>query len=241
MVKTEGLVLRVVPYKDKQYMLYLWTRKNGPQSFSVYTSRSSQGMLSAGQLRPMQRLEIVSTGSASAQVHRVREMTVHPESIRDFQGEQIVAFSLLAEWLASVLVGGQNEEGYFDEFCTMLPLAMKTGHCLMGLAALLAGLSRHLGFAPGTENYKSGQVLHGLSGRWMDPSNGNQREDSWCMNPASSRLYRRLLEHAGEPDPSWTLEDQALVHRYLEDLCRYFQVHIQGFRIPRYLSLVLNP
>nr|MBM3932492.1 hypothetical protein [Sphingomonadales bacterium] len=163
MVKAEGLVLRVVPYKDRQYMLYLWTREGGPRSYSVYASRSSQGMLSAGQLRPMQRLEIVSTGAVSAHVHRVREMSIHPASIRDLQGEQIAAFSLLAEWLASVLAEGQNEEAYFDEFCDLLPIAMSPGLCLIGLAALLAGLSRHLGFAPGTETYTSGQVLHGQS------------------------------------------------------------------------------
>lgn len=241
MVKAEGLVLRVVPYKDRQYMLYLWTREGGPQSYSVYASRSSQGMLSAGQLRPMQRLEIVSTGAVSAQVHRVREMSIHPASIRDLQGEQIAAFSLLAEWLASVLAEGQNEEAYFDEFCDLLPIAMSPGLCLIGLAALLAGLSRHLGFAPSTENYKSGQVLHGQSGRWIDHAPENAREDSWCMHPSSSLLYCRLLDRMGERNPSWTLEDQVHVHRYLEDLCRYFQVHIQGFRIPRYLSLVLNP
>ncbi|MFM7177900.1 MAG: hypothetical protein ACKOX5_00145 [Bacteroidota bacterium] len=240
MVKAEGLVLRVVPYKDRQYMLYLWTREGGPQSYSVYASRSSQGMLSAGQLRPMQRLEIVSTGAVSAQVHRVREMSIHPASIRDLQGEQIAAFSLLAEWLASVLAEGQNEEAYFDEFCDLLRIAMSPGLCLIGLAALLAGLSRHLGFAPSIENYKSGQVLHGQSGRWIDHAPENAREDSWCMHPSSSRLYCKLLNGDGIDLSAMPLEDRAHVDRYLEDLCRYFQVHIHGFRIPRFLPLVLS-
>ncbi len=219
-------------------MLYLWTRESGPQSYSVYASRSNPGMLTAGQLRPMQRLEIVSTGAVSALVHRVREMSIHPESIRDLQGEQIAAFSLLAEWLAAVLAEGQNEEAYYDDFCVMLPLALTYGQCLMGLATLLAGLSRHLGFAPGTENYKPGQVLHGQSGRWIDASLEITREDSWCMNPESSRLYCRFLDCYREQDAAQISEDQALVHRYLEDLCRYFQVHIHGFRVPRYLPLI---
>jgi hypothetical protein len=187
----------------------------------------------------MQRLEIISTGSASAQVHRVREMSVHPASIRDLQGEQIAAFSLLAEWLAAVLAESQNEKAYFDEFCAMLPLLKTPGYCLMGLAALLTGLSRHLGFAPGTENYKPGQVLHGQSGLWLNSCSDSQLEDSWCMNPASSSLYCKFLDCGGELGSSWLVEDQALVQCYLEDLCRYFQVHIHGFRIPRYLPLVL--
>jgi hypothetical protein len=118
---------------------------------------------------------------------------------------------------------------------------MSPGLCLIGLAALLAGLSRHLGFAPSTENYKSGQVLHGQSGRWIDHAPDNAREDSWCMHPSSSLLYCKLLNGDGTDLSAMPLEDRAHVHRYLEDLCRYFQVHIQGFRIPRYLSLVLNP
>lgn len=231
--------MRVVPYKDRQYMLYLWTRENGPRSYSVYASRSNKGMFSAGQLRPLQRLEIVSTLSGSSQIQRVREMSIHPESIRNLQGEQIAVFSLLAEWLASVLAEGQNEEAYFDEFCHLLPAAMTPGLCLMGLAALLAGLSRHLGFAPGTETYVTGQVLHAQSGRWIDHSPENSREDSWCMNPQSSRLYCKLLDQNGDDVPAMSSENPVLVHRYLEDLCRYFQVHIQGFRVPRFLSLVL--
>jgi hypothetical protein len=188
----------------------------------------------------MQRLEIVSTGAVNAQVHRVREMSIHPASIRDLQGEQIASISLLAEWLASVLAEGQNEEAYYDEICNLLPNAMAPGFCLIGTAAVLAGLSRHLGFAPGTESYKDGQVLHGQSGCWIDYSNQKPRDDSWCMNPSSSLLYCKLLKQERGDLSGISLEDRAHVHRYLEDLCRYFQVHIHGFRIPRFLSLVLT-
>ena len=84
-------------------MLYLWTRDSGPQSFSVFASRSTPGMLRSGQLMPLQELELITTGASSSSVQRVREMYPSPPVLGDLNGMQRMAYGLMAEWLASVL------------------------------------------------------------------------------------------------------------------------------------------
>ncbi len=231
MHKHRGLVLRQVPYQDHRYMLYLWTRDSGPQSFSVFASRRTPGMLRSGQLMPLQELELITTGAASSSVQRVREMYLAPPFLGDLKGMQRVAYSLMAEWLASVLAEGQNEAAYYDEFSTQLLESFDRTDTLAVVAECLAGLSRHLGFAPDPQSYRAGYLLDGSSGAWMNPGESPSGH-AWRMGPASSALYVQALHR---------LDGAGSNHaEFLNDLATYFQVHLTGFRRPRYLSLLLS-
>lgn len=231
MHKYRGLVLRQVPYREHRYMLYLWTRDAGPLSFAVYASRSTQGILRAGQLRPLQELELVTAGASSSSVQRVREMYPVPTVIGDLRGLQLVAYALMAEWLASVLAEGLNESAYYDEFSARLVDGYQRSDTLAVVAECLAGLSRHLGFAPDPQQYRSGFLLNGQSGSWMRPDAGNL-ETPWHMSAGSSALYAEALE--GQ------LRSERYGVEFLNELATYFQVHLTGFRRPRYLALLLT-
>ncbi len=212
-------------------MLYLWTRDSGPQSFSVFASRRTPGMLRSGQLMPLQELELITTGAASSSVQRVREMYLAPPFLGDLKGMQRVAYSLMAEWLASVLAEGQNEAAYYDEFSTQLLESFDRTDTLAVVAECLAGLSRHLGFAPDPQSYRAGCLLDGSSGAWMNPGE-SPAGHAWRMGPASSALYVQALHR---------LDGAGCNHaEFLNDLATYFQVHLTGFRRPRYLSLLLS-
>lgn len=212
-------------------MLYLWTRDSGPQSFSVFASRRTPGMLRSGQLMPLQELELITTGAASSSVQRVREMYLAPPFLGDLKGMQRVAYSLMAEWLASVLAEGQNEAAYYDEFSTQLLESLDRTDTLAVVAECLAGLSRHLGFAPDPQSYRAGCLLDGSSGAWMNPGE-SPAGHAWRMGPSSSALYVQALHR---------LDGAGSNHaEFLNDLATYFQVHLTGFRRPRYLSLLLS-
>ena len=212
-------------------MLYLWTRDSGPQSFSVFASRRTPGMLRSGQLMPLQELELITTGAASSSVQRVREMYLAPPFLGELKGMQRVAYSLMAEWLASVLAEGQNEAAYYDEFSTQLLESFDRTDTLAVVAECLAGLSRHLGFAPDPQSYRAGCLLDGSSGAWMNPGE-SPAGYAWRMGPASSALYVQALHR---------LDGAGSNHaEFLNDLATYFQVHLTGFRRPRYLSLLLS-
>ena len=212
-------------------MLYLWTRDSGPQSFSVFASRRTPGMLRSGQLMPLQELELITTGAASSSVQRVREMYLAPPFLGDLKGMQRVAYSLMAEWLASVLAEGQNEAAYYDEFSTQLLESFDRTDTLAVVAECLAGLSRHLGFAPDPQSYRAGCLLDGSSGAWMNPGE-SPAGHAWRMGPASSALYVQALHRLDGAGNNYA--------EFLNDLATYFQVHLTGFRRPRYLSLLLS-
>jgi DNA repair protein RecO (recombination protein O) len=212
-------------------MLYLWTRDSGPQSFSVFASRRTPGMLRSGQLMPLQELELITTGAASSSVQRVREMYLAPPFLGDLKGMQRVAYSLMAEWLASVLAEGQNEAAYYDEFSTQLLESLDRTDTLAVVAECLAGLSRHLGFAPDPQSYRAGCLLDGSSGAWMIPQEAPSA-NAWRMGPASSALYVQALHRLDGAGSNYA--------EFLNDLATYFQVHLTGFRRPRYLSLLLS-
>lgn len=231
MHKHRGLVLRQVPYRDHRYMLYLWTRDSGPLSFAVYASRSSSGLLRAGQLRPLQELELVTVGASSATVQRVREMYPAPPVLGDLKGLQLVGYALMAEWLGSVLAEGQNEAAYYDEFSAQLVDGHQRADTLAVVAECLAGLSRHLGFAPDPQEYRSGFLLDGSSGSWMSPDSESM-ETPWRMGAVSSALYAEAL--------GGRIRSEQDAAGFLNELATYFQAHLTGFRRPRYLSLLLN-
>ena len=212
-------------------MLSLWTRDSGPQSFSVFASRRTPGMLRSGQLMPLQELELITTGAASSSVQRVREMYLAPPFLGDLKGMQRVAYSLMAEWLASVLAEGQNEAAYYDEFSTQLLESLDRTDTLAVVAECLAGLSRHLGFAPDPQSYRAGCLLDGSSGAWMIPQEAPSA-NAWRMGPASSALYVQALHRLDGAGSNYA--------EFLNDLATYFQVHLTGFRRPRYLSLLLS-
>ena len=231
MHKHRGLVLRQVPYQDHRYMLYLWTRDSGPQSFSVFASRSTPGMLRSGQLMPLQELELITTGASSSSIQRVREMYPSPPVLGDLNGMQRMAYGLMAEWLASVLAEGQNEAAYYDEFSAQLQESFDRTDTLAVVAECLAGLSRHLGFAPDPQSYRVGCLLDGSSGAWMNPDEASLA-NAWRMGSASSAVYVQALNGfvgAGSNHAE-----------FLNELATYFQVHLTGFRRPRYLSLLLS-
>lgn len=188
-------------------------------------------MLRSGQLMPLQELELITTGAASSSVQRVREMYLAPPFLGDLKGMQRVAYSLMAEWLASVLAEGQNEAAYYDEFSTQLLESFDRTDTLAVVAECLAGLSRHLGFAPDPQSYRAGCLLDGSSGAWMSPQEAPSA-NAWRMGPASSALYVQALHR---------LDGAGSNHaEFLNDLATYFQVHLTGFRRPRYLSLLLS-
>ena len=188
-------------------------------------------MLRSGQLMPLQELELITTGAASSSVQRVREMYLAPPFLGDLKGMQRVAYSLMAEWLASVLAEGQNEAAYYDEFSTQLLESFDRTDTLTVVAECLAGLSRHLGFAPDPQSYRAGCLLDGSSGAWMNPGE-SPAGHAWRMGPASSALYVQALHR---------LDGAGSNHaEFLNDLATYFQVHLTGFRRPRYLSLLLS-
>ena len=231
MHKHRGLVLRHVPYRDHRYMLYLWTRESGPLSFAVYASRNTPGMLRSGQLRPLQELELVTAGASSSQVQRVREMYPVPSVMGDLKGLQLVAYALMAEWLASVLAEGQNEATYYDEFSAQLAEGYRRSDTLAVVAECLAGLSRHLGFAPDPLLYQSGFLLDGQSGSWVSTVSDSP-ETPWRMGAVSSALYAEAL--------GGRLRSEQDVAEFLHELATYFQAHLTGFRRPRYLALLLT-
>ena len=212
-------------------MHYLWTRDSGPQPFSIFASRRTQGMLPSGQLMPLQELELITTGASSSSVQRVREMYLAPPFLGDLKGMQRVAYSLMAEWLASVLAEGQNESAYYDEFSTQLQESFDRTDTLAVVAECLAGLSRHLGFAPDPHSYRAGCLLDGNSGAWLNPGESPSGH-AWRMGPASSALYVQALQRLDGGGSNHT--------EFLNDLATYFQVHLTGFRRPRYLSLLLS-
>lgn len=231
MHKHRGLVLRHVPYQDHRYMLSLWTRDSGPLSFSVFASHRTPGILRSGQLLPLQELELVTTGASSLSVQRVREMIPATPFLGDLKGMQRLAYGLMAEWLASVLAEGQNESAYYDEFSAQLQESYKRTDTLAVVAECLAGLSRHLGFAPDPQNYRPGCLLDGNSGAWMDPGEAVSA-NTWRMGPDSCAVYVQSLHRLVGTETGCA--------DFLNDLATYFQVHLTGFRRPRYLPLLLS-
>jgi DNA repair protein RecO (recombination protein O) len=150
LIKTQGIVISYIRYKETSIIVKIFTREMGLKSYIVNGVRSSNARTKMGFYQPLTFLDMVVYEKESANLNRVSEVRLGKAYQRipfDFQRSGIALF--VAEVLAKSIYESYQNEDLFD----FLDLAIGQ---LDGDQAVLSHypvvflweMAKYLGFAP---------------------------------------------------------------------------------------------
>ncbi|WP_363331101.1 DNA repair protein RecO [Cecembia sp.] len=150
LIKTQGIVISYIRYKETSIIVRIFTRELGLKSYIVNGVRSSNAKVKMGFYQPLTFLDLVVYDKENANLQRISEVRLGKAYQRipfDFQRSGIALF--VAEVLAKSIYDGYHNEDLFD----YLDLAIGQLDGDMALlshypVAFLWETSRYLGFAP---------------------------------------------------------------------------------------------
>lgn len=113
--RAEGFILKRTPYGENSAVLRIFTRESGLVSFMVHGLRKPKGGGAAALTQVMNRVEIRYYEAASGNLHKVKELQLHPavqDAGTDLLRTQCLLFS--TEILHLLLREEAPEPGLFD-------------------------------------------------------------------------------------------------------------------------------
>lgn len=150
LVKSQGIVLSFLKYKDTSIIVKIFTREFGLKSFIVNGIRSSKSKNTMAFFQPMTLLDLVIYHKDSASLHRISEVKLLKAFERipfEFRRSSITLF--LAEILSKSIYEGYQNSNMFDFIEETLLLLDSTHVNLVHFPiAFLLENSKYLGFAP---------------------------------------------------------------------------------------------
>ena len=154
----DALMLGKIAYGDKAYILKLWTRPFGIQSYMVHSIRGARTGLRPALLLPMTSLEAMVSHRDKGQLEKIAEVRAAPVWNRiqsDPVGQTLCLFA--AEVLLKTLKTGDSTQDFYDDVLDMLTRwDQAEASWAMAAVELLALVAHHLGFALDPENYVQG-------------------------------------------------------------------------------------
>lgn len=152
LVKTQGLVLSYIRFKDTSIIVKIFTRELGLKSYIVNGVRSSTAKSKMAMYQPMTLLDLVVYFKESSAINRINEVKLLHAYQRvpfDFKRSGIAMF--MAEVLSKSIYEDYQNESLFDFLHESLLLLDSTQVQLAHFPiAFLLESSKYLGFAPET-------------------------------------------------------------------------------------------
>lgn len=152
LVKTQGLVLSYIRFKDTSIIVKIFTRELGLKSYIVNGVRSSTAKSKMAMYQPMTLLDLVVYFKESSAINRINEVKLLHAYQRvpfDFKRSGIAMF--MAEVLSKSIYEDYQNESLFDFLHESLLLLDSNQVQLQHFPiAFLMESSKYLGFAPET-------------------------------------------------------------------------------------------
>lgn len=232
-VETKAIVVSSLKYGDTSLITRLYTEELGLQSFMLKgVLKSKKGKLKPAYFQPLNLLKIQCSVQPNRSLHSIREVQIsHPYNSLPFDivKQSIVLF--LSEILNSSIQEQESNKGLYN-FLENSFLWLDTHSSITNFHLLfLLNLTRYLGFYPDVN---------------LDDAIGfDLVQGEFVSKPSSLELvkgddffvFKRLLGINFDRIESTSFnknERQAI----LKILIRYYELHLDGFRTPKSLSVL---
>ena len=235
LIKTDGIVLDHVLYRDTSAIVHIYTRELGRQNYIVNRVRGSRKNKKTILLQPLNRLSMEVYHSNKKDLHRIKEFTLKSPLVRIpyFQDTRAQAF-FLTELFSHILTLQEKSEELYNFLAGSVDLLDSEVEGRENLHLyVMYGLTRYLGFQPA-----SNQVG---SDAWFDIKNGTfvpyEPVHPLFLNPEKAALFSRLFE----ADVFSLKKIAENIHErriLLNTLLDYFSVHAHGFSPLRSLDIL---
>ncbi len=223
LVKTKGIVLHHVKYKESSLIVTIYTEKFGRQSFIVNSVRKKRSALKLNLFRPLSLLSLEAYIKTRSNLQRIKEAKYHllPQTIPYDTVKQSITF-FLSEVLYQLLKEEAPDPGLFyflEHAVDMLDSDIK-GKANFHLLFLLK-LTKLLGIEPGTNHSGSSTYFNLKKGRF-ESFLIHQPEQ---LNEELSRLWHHLLISEFDTMNSIQMNQQQR-NELATQIIRYYQYHL---------------
>lgn len=233
-VSTYALVLSSVKYGEADLIVRCFTKDHGLRSYMLRgVLKSRKGKLRASLFQPMTLLQLEANHKDKGTLERIREariwiplQTVHTDVYK----------SSIAMFLSELLTQAIKEEepqtelfDYLSGSLVWLDSHQRIGHFLLLFMLKLTG---YLGFYPDVSNMNAA-AFELMEGCFVDDTKGDYvRTGPWMSE--FKQLFGMNFDTISQAN--WPKSRRK---ELLDLLLLYYQLHLQGFKKPRSLS-VLN-
>lgn len=150
LVKTRGIVINYIRFKETSIIVKIFTEIHGLQSFIINGVRKSGSKNSMGLYQPLTLLDLVIFYKDNGSLLRISEVHCsHPYFSIPFDFKKITILSFLSEILQKTLSEGMVDDGKFNFiYRYLVQLDEEKENITNFHLYFLAELSRYMGFQP---------------------------------------------------------------------------------------------
>ena len=223
--KTDAIILHLTRFKDNSDILHLYTRDYGRVNFIIYGIGGKKSTLSKAVLAPLNMIEIEAHFDKNDNIQRINKQSVNliyaPHNTTILQDTQRL---FIAETLFKILIHPLADGNLYDlleQQVRTLENADADWHLRLMVKLMLSlGIIPLLDLPPTRLNMLTGEMSR------FTPDNIDHfdTEETFCLQQIAnddklslSRTQRQTL---------------------LRKLCRYYEIHIDGFTTPRSLDIL---
>ena len=226
-IKTRGIILRIVKYSETSIIADIYTEAKGLRSYIVSGVRTQKAKISAGLMQVMSLVDLVCYEKEEAnKLNRIKEIKaayVYNSLPFDVQKSSIGLF--MTEVARRTIRETEENKTLFNflfdvfQFLDEIPEGYANLHL-----AFLCELSNILGFQPHLETYTEGAVFDLKEGVFTQGIIGH----SHFLDPNLSKILRGVLE------TDWHRSDEVKMTRVerlqlLNELLNFYRFHIDNF------------
>lgn len=233
--KTKGIVLHQIRYSDSGNVVWIYTRKFGRQSFMIKGFRNKKAGKHNVFFQPLSILDMVVYHKESRNMQTLKEYSSSyaPQDICFNVRKSSVAI-FLGEVLASVLKEETPNEELFDfiERAVVYFDCSREGYANFHIS-FLSGLSSFLGFEPQPRTSGKNRYFDMLNGNFVRllPDHGNYASED--ISEILAAFFASSYEDANR-----IVLTGALRNEVLDNLMRYFSIHLPGLKKIRSLDVL---
>ncbi|SFE94410.1 DNA repair protein RecO [Thermophagus xiamenensis] len=226
LIKTDGIVLDHVRYRDTSAIIHIYTRELGRQNYIVNRVRGNRKSKKSVLLQPLNRISMEVYHSTKKDLHRIKEFSLLTplKTIPFSQSRRAQAF-FLTELFSHILNLQEKSEELFDFLKSSIDLLDSDVEGRENLHLfIMFRLTQYLGFYP--------RANHIGQNAWFDIKNGHfvssEPLHPLFLNPDKSALISRMFDA-----DVFSLKNIALNSHerriILHSLLDYYNVHAHGF------------
>ncbi len=225
---TEGIVLHLSRFSDRAYILHTYTRSHGRMQYLVYGLHNKKGNIPPAAVEPLSLIGMETSDSLSGQrMPTLKQAHLLYSSAHlqpDIRRKTVALF--LAEVLTRSLHLPMEDTDLFDYLRQLIRYLDTTPSPENIHLLFMLQFAHYLGFTPTLE--EDGEILDMQLGEML--SLRPQHDD--FFTEAETSLLRQL-----ESDHTLSIS-RTTRQQLLRKLCRYYELHIDGFQTPKSLDVL---
>lgn len=225
LLNTQGIVIRTIKYGDTSVITHIFTHAKGVKSFIVNGVRTKRTTMPYGLFQPGTFLDLTMYAHDQKKLLRLKEAKIaSPWQKLPFDIKRSSVSLFICELLEKTLRDSDEHGQLFDEVLLYLQHIDTTENSLANQPIFfLIDLSVHFGFGP-QGRYDSGQKYFDLQeGYFM-----KKPHSLYYMNEINAQYFSACIE-TGFIDGHTISLTRALRKSILEDMIKYYSLHIENF------------